>query len=253
LSAYSRRQDLNRTSKALNLIGPVFAVDNNYKVHMTDMEIKTARFNMVEQQIRPWEVFDKRVLNLMGEAPRHEYVPAAYRNLAFADMHIPLGKDREMMSPKVEARLLQALEIRPTDKILEVGTGCGYLTSLLAALGGHVHSIDTDAKLSKLAGENLSIHAVDNASLEIGDATKGWDVHKPYDVVVVNGALPALPQALCENLNIGGRLVAVIGKAPVMEALLIQRVGESNWSDVALFETDLRLLPGTEEPDRFEF
>ncbi len=220
---------------------------------MRDMEIKTARYNMVEQQIRPWEVFDKRVLNMMGEAPRHEYVPVAYRNLAFADMHIPLGKDREMMSPKVEARLLQALEIRPTDKILEVGTGCGYLTSLLAELGGHVHSVDTDAELSKLAGDNLSAHAVNNASLEVGDAAKGWDVHQPYDVVIVNGALPSLPQALCENLIIGGRLIAIIGKAPIMEALLIQRVGDSNWSDIALFETDLRLLPGTGEPDPFEF
>lgn len=208
---------------------------------------------MVEQQIRPWEVFDKRVLDLMGEAPRHEYVPVAYRNLAFADMHIPLGKDREMMSPKVEARLLQALEIQPTDKVLEVGTGSGYLTSLLAALGGHVYSIDTDAGLSKLAADNLSVHTVDNASLEVGNATNGWDAHQPYDVVIVNGALPSLPQALCENLAIGGRLIAIIGKAPVMEALLIQRVGENNWSDIALFETDLRLLPGTEEPDRFEF
>ncbi len=220
---------------------------------MTDMEIKTARFNMVEQQIRPWEVFDKRVLDLMGEAPRHEYVPTAYRNLAFADMHIPLGRDREMMSPKVEARLLQALEIRPTDTILEVGTGSGYLTSLLAALGGQVHSVETDAELSKLAAGNLSTHNIGNASLEIGNATRGWDVHQPYDVVVVNGALPSLPQALCENLNIGGRLAAIIGKAPVMEALLIQRVGESNWSDVVLFETDLRPLPGTEKPDLFEF
>lgn len=220
---------------------------------MTDMEIKTARFNMVEQQIRPWEVFDKRVLDMMGEAPRHEYVPPAYRNLAFADMHIPLGKDREMMSPKVEARLLQALEILPTDKILEVGTGCGYLTSLLAELGGHVHSVDTDAEMSTLASVNLVAHAVDNVSLEVGNAAKGWDTHQPYDVVLVNGALPTLPQSLCENLTIGGRLIAIVGKPPVMEALLIQRVGESNWSDVALFETDLRLLPGTEEPDQFVF
>lgn len=246
MSGYLRHQDLNRTPKALNLIGPVFAVDNYNEVHMTDMEIKTARFNMVEQQIRPWEVFDKRVLDLMGQAPRHEFVPAAYRNLAFADMHIPLGKDREMMSPKVEARLLQALEIRPTDKILEVGTGCGYLTSLLATLGSHVHSVETDADLSKIAGDNLAVHTVDNVSLEIGNAANGWDAHQPYDVVVVNGALPSLPQALCENLTIGGRLIAIIGKAPVMEALLIQRVGDSNWSDVALFETDLRPLPDTE-------
>jgi protein-L-isoaspartate(D-aspartate) O-methyltransferase len=220
---------------------------------MSDMEIKTARFNMVEQQIRPWEVFDKRVLDLMGEAPRHEYVPPAYRNLAFADLHIPLANGREMMSPKVEARLLQALEIQPTDKILEVGTGCGYLTSLLAALGGQVISVDTDTGLSAQAAANLSDHGVDNVTLEIGDATKGWEAHQPYDVIVVNGSMPCLPQSLYENLTIGGRLAAIIGKSPVMEALLIQRVGQKSWSDVALFETDLAALPDTEEPQRFVF
>ena len=220
---------------------------------MSDMEIKTARFNMVEQQIRPWEVFDKRVLDLMGEAPRHEYVPSAYRNLAFADLHIPLGNGREMMSPKVEARLLQALEIQSTDKILEVGTGCGYITSLLAALGGQVISVDSDTELSKQAEANLSAHGVDNVTLEVGDATNGWDANQPYDVIVVNGSMQHLPEALCENLNIGGRLVAIIGKPPVMEAILIQRVGEKNWSDVSLFETDLAALPNTEEPQRFVF
>lgn len=253
LSGYFSKLDLNRKTKTFNLFGPVFTAHKYKQAHMTDMEIKTARFNMVEQQIRPWDVFDKRVLDLLGDAPRHEYVPVAYRNLAFADMHIPLGKEREMMSPKVEARLLQALEIQPTDKILEVGTGCGYLTSLLATLGGHVHSVETDADLSNIASENLATHGVDNVALETGNAAGGWDAHQPYDVVVVNGALPNLPQSLCENLDIGGRLVAIVGKAPVMEALLIQRVGESNWSDVALFETDLRTLPGTEEPNRFVF
>lgn len=220
---------------------------------MSDMEIKTARFNMVEQQIRPWEVFDKRVLDLMGEAPRHEYVPSAYRNLAFADLHIPLGNGREMMSPKVEARLLQALEIQPTDKILEVGTGCGYLTSLLAALGGQVISVDTDAALSTQAAANLSDHGVDNVTLETGDATKGWEANQPYDVIVVNGSMPCLPQSLYDNLTIGGRLAAIVGKSPVMEALLIQRVGQKSWSDVTLFETDLAALPNTEEPQQFVF
>lgn len=220
---------------------------------MTEMAIKTARYNMVEQQIRPWDVFDKRVLDMMGEAPRHEYVPVVYRNLAFADMHIPLGNSREMMSPKVEARLLQALEIQPTDKILEVGSGCGYLTSLLATLGGHVHSVDTDSDMIQLASDQLAAHAVDNVSLEIGNATDSWDTHQPYDVILVNGALPALPQSLCENLTIGGRLIAIVGKPPVMEALLIQRVGKNNWSDVSLFETDLRLLPGTDATEPFVF
>lgn len=246
---------MNQTAKALNLSGPVFTVHNQVAkiIDMTESAIKTARFNMVEQQIRPWDVFDKRVLDMMSAAPRHEYVPAVYRNLAFADIHIPLANDREMMSPKVEARLLQALEIQPTDKILEIGTGCGYLTSLLATLGGHVHSVDSDAEMSKLAHDNLVAHTVDNVSLEVGNATASWDAHQPYDVILVNGALPEISDSLIRNLTIGGRLIAIVGKPPIMEALLIQRVGASNWSDVALFETDLQLLPGTETPDKFVF
>lgn len=220
---------------------------------MGNSQIKTARYNMVEQQIRPWNVFDRRVLDLIGDAPRHDYVPSAYRNLAFADMHIPLGAHREIMPPKVEARLLQALEIQPTDNVLEIGTGCGYMTSLLAALGGRVHSVETDAELSGQAGKTLTSNGIDNVALEVGDASNGWDKHQPYDVILVNGSMFDLPDSLRENLNIGGRLVAIIGKSPVMEAILLQRVGQKNWSDVVLFETDLAPLPNCEEPERFVF
>jgi protein-L-isoaspartate(D-aspartate) O-methyltransferase len=220
---------------------------------MKDFNIDSARFNMVEQQIRPWEVFDRTVLDLMGKSPRHEYVPRAYKNLAFADMHIPLNREREIMPPKVEARLLQALEIQCGDRILEVGTGCGYLTSLLATLGGHVYSIDSQAQFTAMAADNLSRHGIDNVTLETGDALEGWPSHAPYDVIVLNGSVQALPDGLLKSLNIGGRLVAVIGKSPVMEAKLYQRVGEKAFSDVSLFETDLAMLPGAEAPRRFEF
>lgn len=220
---------------------------------MKEFKIEAARFNMVEQQIRPWEVFDKQVLDLMGEAPRHEYVPPAYRNLAFADMHIPLGQGREMMPPKVEARALQALEIQPGDVVLEIGTATGYLTSLLAALGSTVYSVDSDAGLSRLAAENLHRHGIDNATLDVGDAVNGWPAHAPYDVIVINGSLPELPEGFGRSLRIGGRMFAVVGTAPVMEARLIQRVGDHNFSEVVLFETDLAPLPGVRPPDRFEF
>jgi protein-L-isoaspartate(D-aspartate) O-methyltransferase len=220
---------------------------------VTEFNIEIARFNMVEQQIRPWEVFDKQVLDLMGSSPRHEYVPRAYKNLAFADMHIPLSKEREIMPPKVEARLLQALEVQSSDKILEIGTGCGYLSSLLAALGAHVYSVDTDPAFTALAADNLSRHGIDNVTLETGNALDGWGQHGPYDVIVLNGSVPVLPEALLKNLSIGGRMVAVIGKSPVMEAKLFQRVGDRSISDVVLFETDLAPLPGAEAPRRFEF
>ncbi len=220
---------------------------------MKEFNIELARFNMVEQQIRPWEVFDKQVLDLMGSSPRHEYVPRAYKNLAFADMHIPLSREREVMPPKVEARLLQALEIQPADRILEIGSGCGYLTSLLATLGTHVFSVDANPEFTRIAADNLSRHGVDNVTLETGDAVDGWAPHAPYDVIVLNGSVPVLPKELLQTLAIGGRLFAVVGKSPVMEAKLFQRVGEKAFSDVSLFETDLAPLPGAEAPRRFEF
>lgn len=220
---------------------------------MNDFDINGARFNMVEQQIRPWNVFDEQVLDLMKAAPRHEYVPVAYKNLAFADMHIPLGGGREMMPPKVEARALQAIEIQPDDHILEIGTGCGYLTSLLAKLGKEVISTDSDGALSQRAGEVLSRHGIDNVRLEVGDALDGWDAHAPYDVIVINGSLPSLPEGIRHNLAIGGRLFAVIGEAPVMEARLIQRASDAIFNEAALFETDLAPLPGAKHPQHFEF
>jgi protein-L-isoaspartate(D-aspartate) O-methyltransferase len=220
---------------------------------MKDFNIENARFNMVEQQIRPWEVFDQTVLELMGKSPRHEYVPRAYKNLAFADMHIPLSREREIMPPKVEARMLQALEIQPRDRILEIGSGSGYLASLLATLGDHVYSVDSEAEFTAMAAENLSRHGIENVTLETGDALEGWPAHGPYDVIVLNGSVPVLPDALINSLTIGGRLVAVIGKSPVMEAKLFQRVGEKAVSDVTLFETDLAALPGAVVPRRFEF
>jgi protein-L-isoaspartate(D-aspartate) O-methyltransferase len=215
--------------------------------------MELARHNMVEQQIRPWEVIDPRVLDLIARAPREDYVPAAFRNLAFADMEIPLGRGQTMMAPKIEARLLQALEIGSKDKILEVGTGSGYLTSLLATLGGQVISVEIDAELSREAAAKLAAHGVKNVTLEVGDAANGWDKHAPYDVVVLTGSLPALPEALRASLTVGGRLFAVVGESPVMTARLVRRLGVNDWADTALFETELPRLANIRTTPKFVF
>jgi protein-L-isoaspartate(D-aspartate) O-methyltransferase len=215
--------------------------------------MELARHNMVEQQIRPWEVLDARVLELIARAPREDYVPAAFRNLAFADMEIPLGRGQTMMAPKLEARLLQALEIGPKDKILEIGTGSGYLTSLLAVLGGQVFSVEIDTELSREAVARLAAHGVKNVMLEVGDAANGWDKHAPYDVIVLTGSVPVLPEALRASLAVGGRLFAVVGESPVMQARLVRRLGANEWSDTALFETDLPRLVNAKSTPKFVF
>ena len=212
-----------------------------------------ARRNMVEQQIRPWDVLDQRVLDLIAVSPREDYVPAAYREQAYVDIFIPLTPQRAMLTPKLEARLLQELDIDPSDTILEVGSGCGSLTSLLAALGKHVYSIDSDPALLASAQKNLAAHEVNNITLEQGDALTGWPQHAPYDVIVITGSVPRIPDQLKAELNIGGRLFVVVGKSPVMEAMLIRRTGKQNWEESALFETDIQPLTGENPPAEFIF
>lgn len=220
---------------------------------MNTMNIELARHNMVEQQIRTWDVLDPRILDLVAHAPREDYVPAPYRNLAFADLNLPLGEGEVMMMPKLEARLLQALDIRPQDKILEIGTGSGYLTSLLAALGKHVVSVELNPELARTAAERLAAHGVKNVTLEIGDGARGWDKQAPYDVIVITGSLPVLPENFQNSLAPGGRLVAVVGNSPAMEALLIRRRNERHFETRSLFETDLPPLRNAYEPARFVF
>ncbi len=220
---------------------------------MPDINVKITRHKMVEQQIRPWEVLDQQILDLMHKSPREEYVPAAWRNCAYVDMNIPLEHDQVMMAPKLEARLLQELAIQPKDKILEVGTGSGYMTSLLATLGDHVHSVEVIPELASRGQQNLGAHEIQNISLEIGDAARGWDRHAPYDVMLFTGSLPLLPQKLQNDLTPGGRMIAIVGNSPAMEVQLIQRVGDENWTTTSLFETDLPPLLNAEEPERFVF
>lgn len=220
---------------------------------MPDIDFEVVRRKMVEQQIRPWEVLDQQILNLVYGSPRDEYVPEHYRNLAYVDMNIPLGHDQVMMAPKLEARLLQELAIQTTDKILEIGTGSGYMTSLLASLGDHVYSVELIAELAMRAQRSLATHGVENITLETGDGARGWDRHGPYDVILITGSLPLLPENFQTSLTPGGRMIAIIGNSPVMDVRLIQRIGEESWNTVSLFETDLPPLINAEESDRFVF
>ncbi len=215
------------------------------------MNIEQARFNMVEQQIRTWEVLDQQVLDLMAEVPREDFVPAAYRNLAFADTCIPLGHGQSMMVPRVEARMLQALQVERDDRILEVGTGSGFVTALLARLGGHVTSIEIVEALSSSARTKLDAHGIENFDLYTGDASHSWERAAPYDVIAVTGSLPAPEDRFQNNLAVGGRLFVVVGREPAMQALLITRNSESQWASECLFETVLPPLVGVEEPERF--
>jgi protein-L-isoaspartate(D-aspartate) O-methyltransferase len=215
------------------------------------MNVQQARFNMVEQQIRTWEVLDQQVLDLMAEVPREDYVPAAYRNLAFADTCIPLDHGQAMMLPRVEARMLQALKVSPSDRILEIGTGSGFVTALLARLGGHVTSIEIHASLRNSASEKLAAHASENVDVRHADGSQGWDRSAPYDVIAVTGSVPVAVGNFRNNLAVGGRLFIIVGQEPAMEALLITRNSETQWSTDCLFETVLPPLTGVEEPERF--
>ena len=220
---------------------------------MSEMNFAAARKHMLESQVRTWDVTDARVLDLLAQTPRQEFVPERYRNLAFADINIPLDHGQVMMSPMLEARLLQVLDIQVRDKILEIGTGSGYFTWLLAQLGGHVHSVEINAELSAAAAAKLATHGIRNATLETGDATRGWDRHAPYDAIIITGSTPILPEAFQRSLAVGGRLVAVVGAPPAMEARLTKRIDVESFSQQLLFETYLPPLQNAVAPARFVF
>ena len=217
------------------------------------LDVERARFNMVEQQIRPWEVLDPRVLDLLFRLHREDFVPPQYRALAFVDMEIPIGHGEKMLAPKMEARMLQELGLGVGERILEVGTGSGYMTALLASLGGHVYSVDIVPEFTGSAGANLAAHGFGNVTLETGDAARGWERHAPYDAIVVTGSLPVLPAAFAKSLRPGGRLIAVVGEPPVMEARLVTCVAAGACNTTGLFETCIAPLKNALQPERFVF
>lgn len=218
---------------------------------MASLNVEQARSNMIEQQIRPWEVLDPQVLDLISDVPREKFVPAAYHDLAFADFNIPLAHNQAMMSPTVEGRLLQALRLRPSDTVLEIGTGSGYLTALLATTTKHVDSVDIFADVVQEAETKLKALNMNNISLNTGDAINGWNSGRRYDVIVLTGSVPILKSHFQAQLNEGGRLFAIVGEPPIMEAQLISRLNENEWDMEGLFETSLPPLLGASVPNRF--
>ncbi len=221
--------------KRLNL-GSLFDL-HQWGNNMADMNIEKARHNMIEQQIRPWDVLDQRVLDLIQRIPREEFVLSEYRSLAFTDMELPIGHGQVMMEPKLEARMLQSLAIQPGDKVLEIGTGSGYVTAMLANLAALVISVEIEPELQQQASRHLTTLGIANVNLETGDASNGWAKDQPYNAIAVTGSLKELPQSLKGNLQVGGRLFAVIGEAPVMQAVLVSRINANEWREEYLFET----------------
>jgi protein-L-isoaspartate(D-aspartate) O-methyltransferase len=217
------------------------------------MNIEQARFNMIEQQIRPWEVLDPQVLDLLFVVKREDFVPAAYRNLAFADMEIPLGEGQVMLAPRVEARLLQELAIKKTDKVLEIGTGSGYMAALLAARAEHVVTVECRPVLAEFARENLAKAGVSNVTIETACGAHGCSARGPFDAIVVSASLPVVPEALLKQLRVGGRLAVVVGEAPVMEAQLITCTADGLYQTVNLFETVIPALDGVSAKSSFAF
>ena len=217
------------------------------------MNLEQARTNMVEQQIRTWEVLDQDVLDLLYAVPREEFVPEKHRALAFVDMEIPIGEGQRMWQPKMEARVLQELSLRKTDRVLEVGTGSGYLTALMSHRASRVFSVEIDPKLAGFGRANLERHGADGVTLETGDAARGWESHAPYDVIVLTGSTPILPRAFVEQLAPGGRLFAVVGEAPVMTARLVTASLPGAWRSTDLFETVIAPLVNAEHAPRFRF
>ena len=206
------------------------------------MNTEKARFNMVEQQIRPWNVLDPNVLDLLFEVRREEFVPQNYRSLAFADIEIPLSAHAAMMPPRMEARLLQELELAPDARVLEVGTGSGYMTALLASQSAHVTSLEIDPALQAQAQANLEEAGIENVTLVLGDGLKGYEAGEPYDAILLTGSVPEVPNALLHQLALGGRLMAVVGTGHVMEVVRVHCTSPGTYSRETLFETHLQPL-----------
>lgn len=217
------------------------------------MDIEQARFNMVEQQIRPWNVLDQEILDLLFVVRREDFVPAALRDLAFVDTAIPLGHGAAMLEPKIEARVLQELHVRTTDTVLEIGTGSGYMAALLGARASQVTTVEIEPELAARARESLIAAGALNVRVEVGDGSQGWAVHAPYDVIVVSGGLPVLPQELAAQLRPGGRLIAFIGEAPLMNATLVTLHADGSQTEEILFETLLPTLRNARGAQRFVF
>jgi len=217
------------------------------------MNVEQARFNMIEQQIRPWDVLDAGVLSLLAMVRREDFVPAAYKALAFVDTEVPLPEGQVMLAPRVEARLLQAARVVRHERVLEVGAGSGFMAALLSHKAQSVVSLDIRATLVKLATDNLRRAGIGNVSVREGDGAKGLPGEAPFDVIMLSGSVALLPQVLLDQLKVGGRLVGIVGAEPVMRAVRVTRTAEHSFETVELFDTVAPGLQGFEAPTRFSF
>ncbi len=217
------------------------------------MNIEQARFNMIEQQIRPWNVLDQDVLALLHVVKREQFVPQAYQNLAFADVEIPLPGGEAMLAPKIEARIVQEVALSKQENVLVVGAGSGYLAALLAHRARHVTVVELNSEIKELAAQNLSKAGITNVSVEQGNGAAGWDKGAPFDAIVISGSLPVLPEAFLKQVKVGGRIVAIVGEAPVMSCVVITRKADNAYDTVKVFETNVKPLSGAQAPSHFQF
>ncbi|MEW6022456.1 MAG: protein-L-isoaspartate O-methyltransferase [Pseudomonadota bacterium] len=217
------------------------------------MNIEQARFNMIEQQIRPWNVLDQDVLDLLHVVKREQFVPTAYQNLAFADVEIPLPGGAAMFNPKVEARILQELNLKKDETVLEVGAGSGYMAALMAHQARQVTTVELSPEIKALAEANLKNAGIVNVTVVEGNAAAGWDKGASFDVIVISGGLESLPEAFLKQVKVGGRIAAIVGQAPAMSCEIVTRVSETGYDTVKLFETNAKPLTGAPVASRFTF
>jgi protein-L-isoaspartate(D-aspartate) O-methyltransferase len=217
------------------------------------MNIEQARFNMIEQQIRPWNVLDQDVLDTLVVVKREQFVPEACKNLAFVDTEIPLPGGVAMFTPKLEARMLQEVQLKKHETVLEIGAGSGYMAALLAHKGRHVTTVEILPELKAMAEANLANAGVTNVTVEEGNGAQGWTKGAPFDVIVISGALEVLPEAFLKQIKVGGRIAAIVGQAPVMSCNIITRVSETAYDTVKVFETNVKHLSSAVTPSHFEF
>jgi protein-L-isoaspartate(D-aspartate) O-methyltransferase len=220
---------------------------------MPAMNVEQARFNMIEQQIRPWDVLDTSILDLLSVVRREDFVPAAHKAQAFMDIEIPLGLGRSLLAPRVEARLVQDLSLSKRDTVLQIGVGTGYVTALIAHKARRVIAIDRDAELVKAARANLRTASVNNAEVIEADGLAGYPAQGPYDAILLTGSVAEVPQNLLDQLKTGGRLLAIVGQEPIMQATLHTRTTDTQYTRQNLFDTTATRLTGYSEPSQFKF
>lgn len=217
------------------------------------MNFEQARFNMVEQQIRPWEVLDFGVLDVLMSVRREEFVPEAYKGVALSEAEIPLGNGSAMLIPVIEGKILQAVQVKASDKVLEVGAGSGYFAALLAAKADWVRTVEIDPALVNMAHDNLKRYGVENVIVEEGDAIRGWPSNAPYDLIVVSGGVPFIPETLLQQIKVGGRLFAFVGEPQLMTATLVTQVSEGNFRTESLFENAVPMMRNAPQKSQFKF